>query len=54
MLIKFDFETGSEEEILRDKLRELKGMTAVIESRLSNLIMEKDIDRRLREDEDYF
>ena len=53
MLIKFDFETDSEEEILKGKLNELRGMTAVIESKLSAIYMGKDLDRRVREEVDF-
>ena len=53
-LIKFDFETNSEETILKDKLKELQGVASIIEAKLSLIDMKKDLDRRVHEDRDYF
>ena len=53
-LIKFDFETNSEETILKNKLKELQGVASIIEARLSLIDMKKDLDRRVHEDRDYF
>ena len=38
---------------MKDKLNELKGVAAIIESKLSAIYMGKNLDKRLREEADF-